>query len=311
MDTLFSRESQGIGRLLALGALSLALLVAGAGTTWLVPVRTALAAVVAPIDYAAGLPNAWGASATLALSSRASLVSRVASLERENTRLAAAASRYQAALKDNDRLRALLESSERGGRDRAVAAQLVAESVAPREVVIDKGLRHDVRVGAAVVDAHGLFGQVVEAKPFTARVLLVTDPAHAVPVHTLRNDVRAIAAGAGAGALTLTHAPITVDIREGDTLVTSGLGGRFPSGYPVGTVVSVGRDATQMFATVAIRPLAALDRSRHLLVLRGGASPAPCLDGAEQDACGGEPDAVAGPAPDRGAVAAALAEPTD
>ncbi len=311
MDTLFSRESHGAGRLLALAAASVALLVADAGTAWLVPVRTALATVVAPIDYAAGLPYALGAAATLAVSSRASLVHRVAALERENNRLAAEAARYEATLKDNDRLRALLDSGARSHSGRTVAAQLVGESIARREVVIDKGLKDGVRLGAAVIDAHGLFGQVVEAVPFTARVLLVTDPSHAVPVRAVRNDVRAIAAGAGGGSLALTHAPITIDIREGDRMVTSGLGGRFPSGYPVATVVSVGRDATETFATVALQPAAALDRSRHLLVLLDAPTPAECADGAAGGGCGEESGADSAPTAEQSAIAAAFAEPPD
>lgn len=266
MDALFSPESRGGGRLLALALVSALLLVAEARTGWLTSTRAVLGTVVAPLDYAAGVPLALGRGGALALRSRADLVRRVANLERENALLAGRSSRYQAILDENDRLRALFESNPRS-RSSAVAAQLIGESIEPREVVIDKGRRDGVRLGAPVVDAYGLFGQVIEALPFSARVLLVTDPSHAVPVHASRNNVRAIAAGIGPDSLALTHAPITLDIREGDLLVTSGLGGRFPGGYPVGTVKSVVRDATETFASIVVKPQAALDRSRHLLVL--------------------------------------------
>jgi rod shape-determining protein MreC len=113
-----------------------------------------------------------------------------------------------------------------------------------------------------------LFGQVVEVARFTSRVMLLVDAAHAVPVQVNRNDIRSIAAGTGSmDRLELEYVPITADIREGDLLVSSGLGGHFPRGYPVGEVVSVVVDPTLPYAQVTARPLAALDRSRHVLLV--------------------------------------------
>ena len=118
-----------------------------------------------------------------------------------------------------------------------------------------------------MIDSEGVFGQVVATSAFTSRVLLVTDVTHAVPVRVLRNDNRAIAAGDGSGKLVLKDVAVTLNIRQGDRLVSSGLGGRFPKDYPVGVVESVVRDQTESFADIAVVPSARLDRSRQVLVV--------------------------------------------
>ena len=177
--------------------------------------------------------------------------------------------RYEALLNENSRLRELF-GSRRRLRDDVVIADVVAVSSAPLEIVIDKGYASGVVPGQAVVDSSGLLGQVVETSAFTSRVLLITDPSHAVPVRVLRNDVRTIAAGVGTGRLMLKDVALTLDIREGDRLVSSGLAGRFPIGYPVGTVESVLRDQTESFATIVVLPSAAVDRSRQVLVVFPG-----------------------------------------
>jgi rod shape-determining protein MreC len=111
-------------------------------------------------------------------------------------------------------------------------------------------------------------GQVVEVGVSNSRVLLITDATHSIPVQVNRNGVRAIAEGTGSlGTLEIRHVSATTDIREGDLLVTSGLGGRFPVGYPVAVVSVVERDPGQAFARILAVPSAALDRSRHVLLV--------------------------------------------
>ena len=125
-----------------------------------------------------------------------------------------------------------------------------------------------VETGQAVLDANGLFGQVLTVSPFTSRVLLVTDRNHAVPVQVNRNGVRSIAGGTGLmDRLELENVPVTADIVEGDLIETSGLAGRFPPGYPVGTVASVLVEPTSAYAEVVVQPRAQLDRSRHVLII--------------------------------------------
>ncbi len=170
---------------------------------------------------------------------------------------------------ENERLRALL-----GSRARLPAEVMVAELVAvvptpnTYQVIIDKGADSGVALGQAVLDAQGLFGQVVEVDQFTSRVLLIIDQSHAIPVQVNRSGVRSVAAGTGElSHLILENVPVTADILEGDLMESSGLGGRFPRGYPVGIVTSVTIGDTSPYAAVEVRPLAALDRSRHVLVV--------------------------------------------
>ena len=135
-------------------------------------------------------------------------------------------------------------------------------------ILINKGERDGVFLGQPVLDARGLMGQVVELMPYTARVLLLTDTTHSIPVQVNRNGLRAIASGTGnPERLELRHVADTADIKEGDLLVSSGMGQRFPAGYPVATVKEVIHDSGQPFAIVRAVPTAALNRSRYLLLV--------------------------------------------
>jgi rod shape-determining protein MreC len=135
-------------------------------------------------------------------------------------------------------------------------------------IIINKGERDGVVLGQPVLDARGLMGQVVELMPYTSRVLLLTDSTHSIPVQVNRNGLRAIASGTGnPERLELRHVADTADIKEGDLLVSSGLGQRFPAGYPVATVKEVIHDSGQPFAIVRAVPTAALNRSRYMLLV--------------------------------------------
>jgi rod shape-determining protein MreC len=126
-----------------------------------------------------------------------------------------------------------------------------------------------VEAGQPIVDAEGVMGQVVHVAPFTSTAMLITDPSHAIPVADNRNGLRAIAMGTGsADRLEIPNLPLNADIKQGDLLVTSGLGGRFPPGYPVATVMTVERNPGQAFADVTARPTARLEQSREVLLVR-------------------------------------------
>ena len=232
-------------------------------------VRSALATFVSPIYIIAESPYRMGREASRSLASRDSLLEQNEVLERTNLELSQKAQQYVVLREENARLRALLGSRERLGA-KVLVAELIGVVPTPNtfQVEIDKGADAGVFVGQAVIDADGLFGQVVEVAQFTSRVMLLVDASHAVPVQINRNDVRSIAAGTGRlDRLELEYVPVTADIREGDLLVSSGLGGHFPRGYPVGVVTSVVVDPTLQYAQVVARPLAALDRSRHVLLV--------------------------------------------
>lgn len=181
---------------------------------------------------------------------------------------------------ENVRLRQLLNASEML-QDSVLIAELIGVSPNPlsHKVIINRGTSAGVFKGQPVLDAFGLMGQVVEVSDGSSTVLLISDSTHAIPVQVNRNGVRAIAEGSGdLNRLTLRHVSTNTDIREGDLLVSSGLGGRFPVGYPVAEVETVVRDPGKAFLTVIVKPMARLDRSRHLLLVFENRNPSLSLD---------------------------------
>ncbi len=244
-------------------------------TDWLAPVRAQLGAVATPFYWVTDLPSRIGDWSGDTLATRQELREENEALKSELLILQRKLQQMAALAAENVRLRRLLGSSDML-QDNVLVAELVGVSPNPlsHSVVINKGRQDGVYDGQPVLDAFGLMGQVVEANPSSSRVLLITDTSHALPVQVNRNGVRAIVEGTGyINRLRLRHVSNTTDIRVGDVLVSSGLGERFPVGYPVAEVEQVVRDPGQSFSTVIARPMARLDRSRHLLlVFAGGAA---------------------------------------
>ena len=175
--------------------------------------------------------------------------------------------RYEALEAEAQRLRALRDNTA-SVTDRFVIGEVMNVDLdAFRErVLVDKGASDGVYVGQAVLDSGGVFGQVARVGQLTSEVILVSDAAHAIPVQINRNGLRTVAVGTGdTNRLKLPYLPTSADVVAGDLLVTSGLGGGFPAGYPVGTIAEVKRDPAQSLADVDVKPAAALDRSRELL----------------------------------------------
>lgn len=171
---------------------------------------------------------------------------------------------------ENQRLRALQEASA-SVEGSILSAEIIniSNDAGSRRVLINRGAQHGVVAGQALLDAHGLMGQVVEVLPFTSWVMLITDSRHGTPVQVNRNGERAIARGSRSEVpeLELEYVPDTSDIVVGDLLVSSGLGQRFPKDYPVAEVTSVVHDPGQAFAIIKARPLAQMDRTRHVMLL--------------------------------------------
>ncbi len=178
--------------------------------------------------------------------------------------------RFTAMNEENHRLRALLDGSEKLDIEFQFA-ELIDVDLDPfsHRVVIDRGKDRGVELGQAVIDGSGVMGQVEEVSLHFSRVRLITDPNHALPVQISRTGLRTVAFGMGNTArLSLPSLPREADVREGDLLETSGLGGRFPGGYPVAIIEVIDRDEGRMFAEALARPLAALDRGREVLLLK-------------------------------------------
>jgi rod shape-determining protein MreC len=223
--------------------------------------------------------------------------------------------RYEALEAESQRLRALRNSTA-GITDRFLIGDVMDVDLdAFRErVLVDKGARDGVFVGQAVLDSGGVFGQVARVGQLTAEVILVSDATHAIPVQINRNGLRTIAVGTGdMGRLKLPYLPTSADVISGDLLVTSGLGGGFPAGYPVGTVAEVKRDPAQSLADVDVKPAAALDRSRELMFVwlkPQATAPAPAAAATSAAPAGSAGHVAPTPAPAQSQSAAATSAKT-
>jgi rod shape-determining protein MreC len=234
------------------------------------PSRAAFADLALPLYWLADLPGRLYGWLDEVGGQRDELIEENRTLRAEALVLRARAQRLAALAAENVRLRELLNSTALLD-ERVLVAEIIGVSpnAGSQMVIVDKGTAHGLRAGLAVLDAYGLFGQVVESGQFSSRVLLLTDANHALPAQVLRNGVRVIVEGNGRiDMLDVNHVASTMDVRPGDLLVSSGLDQRFPGGYPVGVVESVTNDPARPFSAVRARPSAQLDRSRHVLVLR-------------------------------------------
>ncbi len=231
--------------------------------------RSTLSVLTYPIQFLAEAPSNIGRWVTETLQTRSDLQMANENLHKENLKLKSELQLVAALQAENERLRDLLGSAYKIG-NRVLVAELSAMDLDPfrQQIVIDKGSRSGVFEGQAVLDAHAVMGQVIHVSPLDATVLLITDVEHALPVQVLRNGLRTIAVGSGSiNQLDMPYLPNNADIRPDDLLVTSGLGGKFPPGYPVAKVTEVKREPGKPFATVLARPLAQLDRTREALLV--------------------------------------------
>jgi rod shape-determining protein MreC len=256
-------------RFLLLAALSILLLVTDHRNNYLDGTRKAIGAAVYPLRIVVDTPVSlwrWIADAT---TSRNELKLENSRLNAERLLTNARLQRYSALEAENVRLRAMLEATGQV-RDEVRVAEIMAVSSNPfrHVLIIDKGTRNGVYDGQAMVDADGVVGQVIEAGLLSSQGLLISDPDHALPVEVNRNGLRTIAVGTGShDRLDLPFLPNNADIVEGDLLVTSGLGGAFPAGYPVAIVDEATRLPSEPFARVTARPAAALNQVREIMLI--------------------------------------------
>lgn len=232
-------------------------------------VRGYAALVIEPAILVIEAPFAFGRRLGEELRSRHELQDRIALLERELRSREAGLMLIEEFRNENNELRSLLEASQRIGLD-FIAAELMNIDLNPysHRVLINRGRRDGLAEGQPVIDGDGIIGQVDRAALHSAQVILISDPDHALPVRVRRTDLRTVAYGSGqTNTLRLTDLPMNVDLEPGDILITSGLGGVFPSGLPVAVITSVSRRAGEAFAQADATPLGRLDRARHVLVV--------------------------------------------
>lgn len=266
MKPIFARGISNQFRLTLAVIMSVILLVAN---DRLEPVRNSLSSLLSPLQYVANIPGALLDLSAESLATRNMLAKQNKELLRHQLLMSERLQRFEHLRQENDRLRGLLGSPVHMDAKKVVAEVMeVASDPFRQYVVLNHGSRNGVFVGQPVVDAQGVVGQVVQVSELTSRVLLLSDTTHGIPVRITRNDVRLMAFGTGVlDELELRHVAKSTDVRVGDLLVSSGLGKRFPEGYPVARVMSVEKDDGKNYATVIAQPLAALDRIRYLLLL--------------------------------------------
>lgn len=272
---LFAGNAAGTLRLIFYLALALVLMVLDHRNGWLWRVRYAAAAVVEPIYKLAGLPASGIRTLSVAFADRQRLTEQNQRLREDLLLANAKLNRMASVAEQNQRLKELLDTQHSLELNvqlaRVVGVDLGAYSY---RMTLNLGARDGVKPGQPVIDAHGVIGQVKEVLPTTSVVMLVTDPAHAIPVVIERSGLRTVAYGSSDGdRLTLPNIPLAADVRVGDHLLTSGLGGRFPPGFPVGDIRSVAPAASGMFQVARAQPSADINRSEDVLLLHDQAEP--------------------------------------
>jgi rod shape-determining protein MreC len=231
--------------------------------------RFALDAAAYPVQVAVGSPGAAWRWLTQRLQTRDELRLENEQLRARVTGLELSVMRQAALEQENNELRGL-----RGSLPPLIKhwqlAEIISVETSPlrQRVVINKGAQNGVVISQAVVDGNGVLGQVERVGPWSAEVILVTDPEHAIPVEVTRNSLRSIAVGSGnTGELLLPYLAVNSDVKSGDLLVSSGLGGVFPAGLPVATITGVRREANQLLAQVRAQPVATVDKDREVILL--------------------------------------------
>ena len=293
-------DAAGTLRLLGWLALAIALIVLDHRGGWLSKARAQAALAVQPLWRLAALPSEIGADLRSGVATRTQL--QRDNEVRRNALLISGAriARLQTAASDNVRLTGMLGAVRREGFDVQLVPILDVDlDPTHQRLVLDAGSRDGVRMGQSAVDAGGLLGQIVAVTPTTSTLLLLTDPDHAVPVLVQRNGIRLVAYGTGrSDRIELANVPISGDVRMGDRVITSGLGGRFPPGFPVGTVSELRPDESRAFLVGELKPAAQLDRGRDVLLLRKVIpAPTPTLPAPAASAAPAKPASIAAPSP--------------
>jgi len=272
---LFAGTAAGTLRLIFYLALALVLMVLDHRNGWIWRLRNTASVLVEPVYRLASLPATGMRAASVAFSDRKVLTEQNQRLREDLLLANAKLNRMAAVAEQNQRLKELLDTQHSLELNVQLARVIDVDLGASRQrMLVNVGSHDGVKKGQVVIDAHGVIGQVVEVMARTSLVMLVTDPDHAIPVVIERTGLRTVAYGSRDGALlSLPNISMASDVHPGDKLLTSGLGGRFPPGFPVGEIRSVEPAASGMFLEGKARPTADLDRSEDVLLLHDLAEP--------------------------------------
>jgi rod shape-determining protein MreC len=268
-DNFFTRGPSPLARVVFFGMLSIGVMIADHRFQAIGWVRSGVSAILSPIEIALAWPGKTIRGASDYFSDQSRLVDENRALKSELLQLSTA--KHQAALLKAEQERIV---AMKGADGRFASVGIVAEIVRDarnpyaRKIIVDKGSRHGVATGRAVIDGLGVVGQVTAVGPLTAEVTLTTEKDHPVPVMVVRNGLRALAVGAGrGGAIDVPFIPLGADVQEGDELVSSGIDGTYPAGLSVARIVSVERNPANSFARIVAAPAASPQSHRLVKIM--------------------------------------------
>jgi rod shape-determining protein MreC len=263
------RSPSNLTRFVLLALLSTSLMLLDARGHHLQKIRAGLTVLFVPIQIVATIPVRVGGAVIDFFRGNESLRVEAERLRSEQPILLARLQKYEAIEAENAHLRELLGTSALVA-DRAVAAELLEVASEPyrHAIVIAKGEKDGLYLGQPVIDAYGIRGQVSEVGILQSTAILITDPSHAIPVQVNRNGLRAIAFGTGAAdSVSIRYLTASADIKKDDLLVSSGLGGGFPFGYPVAKVANIVNDPNESFLDISATPVARLSHNKEVLLI--------------------------------------------
>lgn len=271
-----TRTPSNLVRLVFVALLSVGLMMLDHQGQHLGKIRSVLSIALYPFQAVATVPTRAGAWLVEFFRGDSAMREDYKQLRADRPLLLAKLQKYEALEAENNHFRRLLNAAERVS-ERALVAELLEVGTEPftRKIVITKGEHHGVYPGQPVIDAFGIMGQVTEVDPYTSRVTLITDPSHAIPVQVNRSGLRAMVFGTGQDTVAVRYLTALADIQAGDLLVSSGIGGGFPAGYPVARVSRINNDPNEAFLAVDAEPVAQLGHNKEVLLIWPGSGVKP------------------------------------
>lgn len=237
----------------------------------LTEMRDSLSLLSTPIEYAVNSPFDLFDKLSTNLATHQELVTANTTLRAQQFFLMGQLQKLQAVQQENNQLLAILKSPMLVNKsDRLLAAEILAVHIEPfiDELILNKGKSDGAYIGQAVIDANGIMGQIIQTGPWTSRLLLISDPRNAVPIRNGRTGLFGIVVGQGdLQSLVWTNVSTTADIKIGDILLSSGLGGHYPAGYPVGIVNSIKHNPDDQFESIMVTPVAKLNNTSRVLLV--------------------------------------------
>lgn len=269
MQTLFLQGPSVTLRMIILVIASVVLMTVDHRWNHLGIIRSTLSHLLFPLQYTVDLPIRFYNWAEKTLSTQQSLLDENKRLLDQQLQSRVSLQKLDILEKENNRLRELLSATPKV-KEKVLIAEILTVDVNPYRqlIILNKSASDGVYPGQPIIDAQGVMGQIIFVNSLSSTAILITDASHAIPVQIDRTGLRTIALGTGqAGFLDLKHITHNADIRKGDKLITSGLGGKFPPNYPVAIITKIERPAGEAFAVVRAEPLAMLDKSREVLLV--------------------------------------------